>query len=41
MIHQGIAQQVLWQEKPLSEFNVGRTSQSFAKALKDHGEQED
>jgi quinate dehydrogenase len=41
MIHQGIAQQVLWQEKPLSEFNVGRISQSTAEALKDHDERED
>jgi quinate dehydrogenase len=36
MIHQGIAQQVLWQERPLSEFDVGRISQSVAEALKEH-----
>lgn len=36
MIYQGIAQQVLWQERPLSEFDVGRINQSVAEALKAH-----
>jgi quinate dehydrogenase len=36
MIHQGIAQQVLWQERPFSEFDVDRICQSVAEALEAH-----